>query len=143
MLLSFILDNLYSMSGILRIVFMIAAVFVILGIGDKANITIWILLYSILQRITIILLSTFMQDFPVIVSIIGLIVEIVLAIIVIVIDVPNGPICLLRGFVFLYETWIVSTLIAGLICGIIVGFSVTELVCVLAIIFILFMFVGG
>lgn len=134
MVVSMVLEYLYEASFLLRILFIVIGIVAIAGISENASITIWFFAYCVVQRTTLSVLAALVTEFPEWPFTIGLIIEIVLAIIVIIMSFGDGSICILRGVIFCYENWLVSSIISRIVYDFIVGFSIGGLLLIVIII---------
>jgi|GEM_PF-5686408 hypothetical protein len=112
MVVSHLLENIYASNFLFRLFFIAIAIIAIIVVVDTDNApTIFTMaVYCVLQRTVLSLLVAFDINIPEWVFTIGLVLEMIIVLIVIIMEIPSGPMCLLRGAVFLYEVWLFSTL---------------------------------
>ncbi len=112
MVFSHLLENIYTSNILFRLFFIAIAIIAIIVVIDTDNApTIFALaVYCVLQRTVLSLLVAFEVDVPEWLFTIGLVIEMIIVLIVVIMEIPSGPMCLLRGVVFLYEVWLFSTL---------------------------------
>lgn len=134
MVVSMLLEYLYDTSFWLRVLFVAIGIIAIGGVSENASITVWFFVYCVLQRTVLSVADALIPEFPQWLFTIGLIIEIILAIIVIIMDFRDGPLCLLRGAIFCYENWLVSSILSRIVYECITGFSIGLLVLIVLII---------
>src|SRR5574344_1972733 len=109
MVVSMLLERTYDLSFWLRLLYFIIAIIGIAGLADCSPVTVVFIIYCVLQRTVLSVMDEFIPDFPQLLFTVGLIIEIVFAIIVIIIESQDGSLCLLREVSFLYENWFISS----------------------------------
>lgn len=140
MVLSMLLEYLYESSFWLRILFIVIGIVAIAGISENVGVTFWLFLYCVIQRTTLSVIVAFIPETPGWLFTIGLAIEIILAIIVIVMDLEDGPLCILRGTIFCYETWLVSSIVSRIVYNFITGFSIEGFVIIIIILIVISLF---
>ena len=125
MLISILLENLWADSILLRFVFVIIAIIAFIPLLSGLNLfSVSAFVYCILQRIILSILRVLIPEMPIWLFTAGLIIEVILCIIAIILNIPEGPICVLHGLAFFYETWIISTIVSNIIYREILNFSI-------------------